>query len=121
LAGYPRSVQLTAAAARAWLERALPGVEEKADLAAKLIGFGYGPGYKASVCTLILGQKEVKLGIVFGASLPDPGNLMTGAGKVHRHVPLRAPADLERPALGDLLQAALEAQRERVAQTKQKR
>lgn len=63
---------------------------------------------------------KLRRGRIVGYSLPESGNLMTGPG-VHRHVPLRASADLERPGLGALLQAALEAQRERVAQTKQKR
>jgi hypothetical protein len=121
LASYPEPVREIAAAARALLKSSLPGIEETADVSAKLIGYGYGPGYKDGVCTLILSKKEVKLGIVFGASLPDPKRLMTGTGKVHRHVPLRSPADLERPGLKALLQAALEAQRTRSAQAKPKR
>ena len=114
-------MQEIAAIARAALKSALPNVQESADLPAKLVGYGYGPGYKNAVCNLILSQKEVKLGIVYGASLPDPNNLMTGAGKVHRHVPLRSPADVCRPGLKALLQAALEAQRARSAQPKAKR
>ena len=121
LAGYPEHVQEIAAAARAWVKDVLPNVEEVADVSAKLVGYGYGPGYKNAVCNLILSQKEVKLGIVFGASLPDPNKLMTGAGKVHRHVPLRSPADLERPALKAVVQAALAAHRARAAQVKTKR
>jgi hypothetical protein len=121
LAGYPEHVQEIAAVARAWLSDVLPNVEEVADVSAKLIGYGYGPGYKGAVCNLILSQKEVKLGIVFGASLPDPKKLMTGAGKVHRHVPLRSPADLERPGLKAVVLAALTAQRARAAQAKTKR
>jgi hypothetical protein len=121
LAGYPASVQEIAAAARAFVKRELPNIEETADTSAKLIGYGYGPGYKNAVCNLILSQKEVKLGIVYGASLPDPKQLMTGAGKVHRHVPLRSPADLNRPGLKALLQASLEAQRVRAAEPKPKR
>jgi hypothetical protein len=121
LAGYPGVVQEIATAARAMLKGLLPDIQESADTAAKLIGYGYGPGYKHAVCNLILSQKEVKLGIVYGASLPDPRKLMTGAGKVHRHVPLRSPADSSRPGLKALLQAALEAQRARAAQAKSKR
>jgi hypothetical protein len=121
LAGYPAPVQEIAAAARSFLKSELPGVEESADTSAKLIGYGYGPGYKNAVCNLILSQKEVKLGIVYGASLRDPQKLMTGAGKVHRHVPLRSPADLSRPGVKALLQSALAAQRARSAQAKPQR
>jgi hypothetical protein len=121
LARYPTPVQEIAAAARAKLKSILPDIQESADLPARLVGYGYGPGYKNAVCNLILSQKEVKLGIVYGASLRDPQKLMTGAGKVHRHVPLRSPADVSRPGVTALLQAALEAQRARSAQPKAKR
>ena len=109
-------MQEIAAAARDLLKSSLPDIDESADVAAKLVAYGYGPGYKNAVCTLILSRKEVKLGVVYGASLPDPQKLMTGAGKVHRHVPLRSPADVRRPGMTALLQAALEAQRARSAQ-----
>ena len=121
LARYPAAVQEIAAAARAFLKSALPDIQESADWSAKLIGYGYGSGYKGAVCNLILSQKEVKLGIVYGASLPDPAKLMTGAGKVHRHVPLRSPGDVSRPGLKALLKAALGAQRARSAQPKAQR
>lgn len=115
LARYPEPVRATAAAARAWLKNALPDIEERADAPAKMIAYSYGPGYKSAVCTLILSQKEVKLGIVYGVALPDPNKLMTGAGKVHRHVPLRSAADLKRPGLKALLKAALKACRARMS------
>jgi hypothetical protein len=121
LAGYPAPVREIAAAARELIKSSLPDVRESADLSAKLVGYGYGTGYKDAVCTLILSQKEVKLGIVYGASLPDPKRLMRGAGKVHRHVPLRSPADVSWPGLKALLRAALAAQRARSAQPKAKR
>jgi hypothetical protein len=120
LAGYPEPVQQTAAAARALLTSMLPGIEETADGSAKLIGYSYGPGYKGLLFTLILSQKGVKLGIFRGAELPDPKNLMTGEGKVHRHVPLRSPADLERPGLKPLLKTALKAWRARTAEAQSK-
>jgi len=116
LAGYPEPVQQTAAAARALLTSLLPGIHEAADFGAKLISYSYGPGYKGALFTLILSQKEVKLGVVRGAELPDPKKLMTGAGKVHRHVPLRSPADLERPGLKALLKTALKAWKARAAE-----
>jgi hypothetical protein len=109
LARYPEQVRETASAARSFLKKALPDIAESVDESAKLLGFSYGPGYKGLVCTLILSQKEVKLGIFRGTELPDPKRLMTGAGKVHRHVPLRSAADVEQPGLKALLAAALAA------------
>jgi hypothetical protein len=113
LARYPERVRDTARAACSLLESVLPDATESVDESAKLIGFRYGPGYKGVVCTLILSQNGVKLGIVRGAELPDPRHLLTGAGKVHRHVQLRGVADLKRPGLKQLLKDALRAWRTR--------
>jgi hypothetical protein len=115
LAGYPKSVQAIAVAARAFLEDALPSISESLDESAKLIGYSYGPGYKGFVCTLIMSQTGVKLGIFRGSELPDPNRLMTGAGKVHRHVQLRSVDDLRQPSLRRLIDDAAAAWRRRNA------
>jgi len=117
LAAYPDAVRELADAARKALAKALPGAAEGVDTSAKLLGYSYGPGYKGLVCTLIMSKTGVKLGIFRGAELSDPAGLMQGAGKIHRHVQLRNPADLERPELKRLLAAALAAFRARNAAT----
>lgn len=73
------------------------------------IGFGTDAGYKGLVFTVIPAKAHVTLGIAGGASLPDPAGLMEGTGKVHRHVKIRTAADLQRPELADLMEAALRA------------
>ena len=113
LTGYAAEVRGLALAARDFLAAALPGAEETLDETAKVIGYGYGPGYKGVVCTLLLSKTGVKLGIAHGASLPDPRQLMQGEGKVHRHVPLRTTSDLKQPGLKALLKAALAAWKDR--------
>jgi hypothetical protein len=113
LAAYPPEVGELAHAARRLLGEALPGSEETLDKTARVIGFGYGPGYKGCVCTLIMSQKGVKLGIARGSELPDPKGLMAGSGKVHRHVQLEKLADLKQPGLKPLIKAALAAWKER--------
>ncbi|MFD7444157.1 DUF1801 domain-containing protein [Streptomyces sp. NPDC059909] len=75
------------------------------------IGFGTGTGYKGLVFTVAPAKAHVTLGIAGGAGLPDPAGLLEGSGKVHRHIKLRGPEDLERPELGQLLEAALAARR----------
>jgi hypothetical protein len=115
LAAYPEQVREVASAARRLLQGSLPGIAETVDEAAKLIGYSYGPGYKGVVCTLIMSQTGVKLGISRGSELPDPKHLMTGAGKIHRHVPLRSVNDLKQPGLKQLLKEALGAWRRRDA------
>ena len=113
LATYPKPVQDIAGAARDLVRDVLPNVEESLDRSAKLLGYGYGPGYKGLVCTLIMSQKGVKLGIYRGSELDDPKGLMTGAGKVHRHVPLQNPSDVRRAGLKQLLKHALRASKTR--------
>src|SRR6516164_9077905 len=113
LAPYPLEVRDVALAARDFLAEALPGAAEMLDRSAKLLGYSYGPGYKGLVCTLLLSQSGVKLGIARGSELPDPKQLMRGSGKVHRHVQLRTTADLKQPGLRSLLKAALAAWKKR--------
>jgi hypothetical protein len=113
LASYPPEVGALAQAARRLLQESLPNAAETLDKSAKVIGYGYGPGYKGCVCTLILSKTGVKLGIAYGASMPDPKGLMRGEGKVHRHVPLQTLADLKQPGVRALVKVALGARKVR--------
>jgi hypothetical protein len=113
LASYPPDIRDLALKARTLLAELLPGAEETIDFSVKLVGFGYGPGYKGLVCTLLLSKSGVKVGIAHGAELPDPNKILQGSGKVHRHVPLRTKADLKQPGLKPLLRAALSAWKKR--------
>ncbi len=106
LAGYPMGVQVVAQAARGFLKEVLPGAAESIDESARLLAYNYGPGYKGLVCTLIMSQKGVKLGINRGAELPDPEGLLEGSGKVHKYVQLKSTADLERKGLRELVEMA---------------
>jgi hypothetical protein len=111
LEGYPMNVQETVLAARRVVFAILPGATEVVDSKARVVGYGYGTGYRDMICTLILSKSGVKLGVVGGASLPDLQHLMEVEGKVHRHVPLITFADLRRKGLRPLLRAALSAWR----------
>ena len=63
LAPYPPDVREIALATRYLLAEVLPGAAETIDASAKLFGYGYGPGYKGCVCTLLLSKTGVKIGI----------------------------------------------------------
>ena len=104
---YDPEVQRLIHAARRTLSVAFPGTTETSDPQSHLLGYGYGPGYKGTVATLILSKTGVKIGIPYGSSLPDPTHLLAGEGKVHRHVAIKEPAELEAPALRALLKKAL--------------
>jgi hypothetical protein len=109
LAKYPSDVQALAHSARRLIRRLLPKVKETVDASAPVIGFGYGPGYRGTVCTLILSKSGVKLGLARGSELDDPRGLLRGTGKVHKHVQLHSAADLRQPALHQLILAAYAA------------
>jgi len=113
LGPYPPGVRDIALAARELVTCAVPEAKETLDRSARLIGYSYGPGYKGSICTLILSKKGVKLGVARGASLPDPARLLQGSGKVHRHVEFRDVADVRKPGLVSLLEAAVAAWKQR--------
>jgi len=96
LSQYPANVQEVARGLRELISKAAPEVNEMVDAPARVIGYGHGDGYKGMICTIILSKKEVKLGIVGGASMPDPNGLLEGAGKKHRYVVLNEAADLKK-------------------------
>jgi hypothetical protein len=114
LASYPAGVQAIARELRQLVFAILPEPLEIVDEPRKLVGYGFSTRYADMVCTLILSKNGVKLGLAYGASLPDPRNLLAGAGKVHRHANFTTPADLKRPGVKSLLKAALAAQQSRV-------
>jgi hypothetical protein len=113
LALYPPVVQDIALAVRELVVRTVPDSTETIDRSARLIGYGYGSGYKDTICTLLLSQTGVKVGIARGSELPDPARLLQGKGKIHRHVPLRSVADVANPGLKQILEAALAAWKRR--------
>jgi hypothetical protein len=104
---YSSEVQKLALATRAFVLRLIPMAIETVDTKSKVIGFGFGSGYKDTIRTLIPAKTWVTLGIGWGAELPDPQELLEGSGKVHRHVKLKAASDLKNPALQAILKAGL--------------
>ena len=109
LRAYPPEVQAVALRVRELILRTLPRAEETVDSSSKLLGYGYGSGYRGVVCTLILSKAGVKLGVFRGAELPDPERLLAGSGKVHRHIPFKLVEDVERRGVTQLLAEALAA------------
>ena len=51
-------------------------------------------------------KNHMNLGFSYGADLPDPQNLLEGAGKLLRHIKITSSDQLEMPALRRLLAAA---------------
>jgi len=106
---YPDHAQEIAAETRRVILATLPKAVEQVDGKANVVGYGFGTGYANLICTIIMSKSGVKLGLVGGASLPDPKKLLAGTGKVHRYVQMTAPADARRPAVKALLKAGVAA------------
>jgi hypothetical protein len=121
LAVFPAPVRTLALSARDFVLATLPDAVEIPDAQAKLIGYGYGPGYKDMVVALILSKHGVKIGLVQGASLPDPAALLKGAGKVHRYIEIFTRDQLLRDEVRHLIEAALSSWRERSQHAKAKK
>jgi hypothetical protein len=118
---YSPEVQKLALATRAFVLRLIPNAIEMVDSKSKVIGFGFGAGYKDMICSLMPAKSWVTLGISWGAELPDPQKLLEGSGKVHRHVKLKAESDLKTPALQAILKAGLQRWESKQGPAKAKR
>ena len=112
---YEPKIQALGHAARSGVLAAFPGAAESVDEKARMLAYSYGPGYKGLVATLIFSKGGVKIGIPFGAGLPDPAGLLAGAGKLHRHIAVKEIADLKAAAVKALLKESRKAWRARSA------
>jgi len=103
LKSYDSPVPELASHVRQFIKKEIPGIEERLDIKAKIIGYGFGSGYSGMICTIILSKKGVKLGFYKGTELPDPFHLLQGSGKVHKYVELKSKTEIQSPALRNLL------------------
>src|SRR5438067_2122138 len=90
LVSYDEEVQLRIEKYRKLIKKKFPEIEEQLDVPARMIAYSFGPKYADMICTIIPSKKGVKLGFYKGSELTDPKKLLTGTGKVHRHVELNA-------------------------------
>jgi hypothetical protein len=74
------------------------------------LAIGFGPTERASdaIFSIALYPRWVTLFFLRGAALPDPHKVLKGSGKVVRHLVLQRVADLDQPAVRELMAAALE-------------
>jgi len=73
------------------------------------LAIGFGPSERASeaIFSIVLYPRWVTLFFLQGAGLADPKRLLKGSGKVVRHIVLASAADLDLPAIQDLMGRAL--------------
>jgi len=113
LSKYDEKVSTLGFQLREFLLKELKLIIEYPDGPANIIGYGFGPGYKLLLCTIIPSKKGIKLGFYKGSELPDPKRLLTGSGKVHRHVEIKSENDVKDPAIKKLVDEALKAYHKR--------
>jgi len=73
------------------------------------LAIGFGPSERASeaIFSIVLYPRWVTLFFLQGAGLADPKRVLKGSGKVVRHIVLASAADLDLPAIQDLMGRAL--------------
>ena len=102
------TVQELARAARALILRLLPGTIESVWLQQGTCSYGTGPRkMKDHFAYFVFAKGHLTLGLYQGAQLPDPKGLLAGTGKAMRSTKIATRADLESPALQQLLKAAI--------------
>ena len=114
LSKYDEKVSAVGFQLRECLLKELKEITEYPDGPANIIGYGFGPGYKQLLCTIIPSMKGIKLGFYKGSELPDPKNLLAGSGKVHRYIEIKSENDVKDPAIKKLLGEALKAYHRRL-------
>ena len=90
---------------RTRLRRSLPGAIETSDK--ENWGIGRGTGYRDTLFVISPQKGYVNLGFYGGAALPDPDELLEGAGKRHRHFKVRTQSQLQDARVISLIQAAV--------------
>ena len=100
-------IQALAHAARTLLADVMPGITEMPWARQKIAGYGVGPKKMSEhFCYLAPFKNHLNFGFMYGAHLPDPEKLMEGKGADLRHVKIRSLADIENPALRQLVEEA---------------
>jgi len=107
MAVYTPEVRDIARNVRLLILSAMPAAIEQVDPPSKIIGYGFDRTYAGLVCAIAPFTAHVNLMFSQGVELPDPAGLLEGTGKRARHVKLKAPADVDNPALRLLLETAV--------------
>jgi len=111
LAEFPKPVgELARRALDVVLEAVGEGGFARVQLGWKAIQVGTSQrGTDMRFAILPIGADRVNLAFSHGVDLPDPEGLLEGNAESIRHVPLHTAAELDNPALHDLLHAEIAA------------
>ena len=109
LAKYTPEVAAQAVEALHRLRAHLPGAVEMVydNYNALVVGFGATERASEAVLSIAVMPRWVTLCFLTGARLPDPKGLLRGAGNVVRNIRLGDPADIDTPAIRELIAHAV--------------
>ena len=114
LASYAPEVQALVLGLRELILDVVPTAIEQVDQPGKLIGYGFKPTYKDTICVIMPLKSAVNLGFPRGVELTDPEGLLTGTGKRARHVRITTLMDANLPGLRGLIEASVTLTQSRV-------
>jgi len=75
---------------------------------ALVVGFGASERASEAVFSIALYPRWVNLFFLYGVGLPDPHKILKGSGKQVRSITIKDAAELDRPEVRALMDAALE-------------
>lgn len=109
LAKYTPEIATQAVEALDRLRTQLPGAVEMVydNYNALVIGFGATERASEAIVSIAVMPRWVTLCFLTGARLPDPDGLLRGEGNVVRNIRLREPADIDTPAVRELIAHAI--------------
>lgn len=110
IAKYDPEIAAQARQVLAKMRARLPGAVELVYDNYNALAIAFGPSERTSeaIFSVTLYPRWVSLFFVRGAELRDPQRLLQGSGKEIRHIVLKEPALLDRPAVRALMAQALE-------------
>jgi len=104
----PNIVDLALALREIILEEAPDASESVYQVYTVAIWFGFSGKTKDMFCYITTHAKHINLGFPRGATLPDPGGVLQGDGKVMRHIKFSSMDELAKPFVRRYIQAAIE-------------
>jgi hypothetical protein len=109
LAKFDPKIATLAKAILVRMRARLPGAVQLVYDNYNALAIGFGPTERASdvIFSIALFPRWVTLFFLHGVTLPDPRRVLRGSGKVVRHVVLQTAAELDSPAIRDLMALAL--------------
>ena len=112
MAGFDPEIMSISRNLRTLILQIHPDVVEVVRLGDSAASYGIGPKKMGEAYSYIMPKESyVNLGFYYGVSLADPPGLMEGTGKNLRHVKVRSIRDVTKPALRELIKAALAERR----------